>query len=64
MGIARKFIENPSLGWRWCYYVNIIVVGLAIVLLFLFYNPPTFGLLHERKTKRQLLKELDCRSRF
>ncbi|KPM38189.1 hypothetical protein AK830_g8362 [Neonectria ditissima] len=57
--IARKFIENPSLGWRWCYYINIIDVGLAIILLFFFYHPPTFDLLHERKTKRQMLRELD-----
>ncbi|KAK7427225.1 hypothetical protein QQZ08_006338 [Neonectria magnoliae] len=57
--IARKFIEDPSLGWRWCFYINIIDVGLAIILLFFFYHPPTFDLLHERKTKRQMLKELD-----
>jgi MFS family permease len=57
--IARKFIEHSSLGWRWCFYINIIAVGLAVVLLFFFYHPPTFELLHERKTKRQLLKELD-----
>ncbi|KAH8650071.1 fungal trichothecene efflux pump [Xylariales sp. PMI_506] len=57
--IARRFIEVPSLGWRWCYYINIIVVGLAIVLLFFFYHPPTFELLHERKSKRELLKKLD-----
>ncbi|KAL6404285.1 fungal trichothecene efflux pump [Ilyonectria robusta] len=57
--IARKFIENPNLGWRWCYYINIIDVGLAIIFLFFFYHPPTFELLHERKTKRQMLKELD-----
>lgn len=58
---ARKFVENPAMGWRWCYYLNIIVVGLAIVLLYLFYNPPTFELLHERKSKRQILKKLDCK---
>ncbi|KAF5004796.1 hypothetical protein FDECE_8735 [Fusarium decemcellulare] len=57
--IARKFIENSSLGWRWCFYINIIDVGLAIILLFFFYHPPTFELLHERKTKRQMLKDLD-----
>ncbi|KXJ90410.1 fungal trichothecene efflux pump [Microdochium bolleyi] len=57
--IARKFISTPGMGWRWCYYINIICCGLAIVFLFLFYHPPTFELLHERKTKRQLLKELD-----
>ncbi|KAM0327090.1 hypothetical protein ACHAQA_006217 [Verticillium albo-atrum] len=57
--IARKFVNTPGLGWRWCFYINIICVGLTIVLLYLFYHPPTFDLLHERKTKRQLMKELD-----
>ncbi|KAJ0167262.1 putative MFS-type transporter C16A3.17c [Colletotrichum tanaceti] len=57
--IARGFVKNPILGWRWCFYLNIITVGLAIVLLYLFYHPPTFELFHARKTKRQLLKELD-----
>ncbi|KAI1384229.1 putative siderophore iron transporter [Hypoxylon trugodes] len=57
--IARAVLENPNLGWRWCYYLNIIVCSVAIVLLFLFYHPPNFDLLHERKTKMQLLKQLD-----
>ncbi|KAI0839239.1 trichothecene efflux pump [Hypoxylon sp. FL0890] len=57
--IARAVLQNPNMGWRWCYYLNIIVVGIAIVLLFFFYHPPTFDLLHERKTKTQLLKQLD-----
>ncbi|OTB01318.1 hypothetical protein M426DRAFT_323587 [Hypoxylon sp. CI-4A] len=57
--IARAILQNPNMGWRWCYYLNIIVVAVAIVLLFFFYQPPTFDLLHERKTKKQLLKQLD-----
>lgn len=56
--IARSFITG-GLGWRWCFYINIIDVGLAIILLYLFYHPPTFGHLHQRKTKWQLLKGLD-----
>ncbi|KAI5865780.1 trichothecene efflux pump [Durotheca rogersii] len=57
--IARAMLQSPNMGWRWCYYLNIIVVLIAIVLLFLFYHPPTFDLLHERKTKRELLRKLD-----
>lgn len=60
--IARRFIAHPSLGWRWCYYLNIICVGLAMFFLFFCYHPPTFDLLHERKTKKQLIKQLDCKS--
>ncbi|KAI0881601.1 trichothecene efflux pump [Annulohypoxylon maeteangense] len=57
--IARAMLQNPNMGWRWCYYLNIIVVALAIILLFFFYHPPTFDLLHERKTKMEMLKQLD-----
>ncbi|GAW11571.1 hypothetical protein ANO14919_009180 [Xylariales sp. No.14919] len=57
--ISRAIYENPNLGWRWTYHINTIVVAVAIVLLFFFYHPPTFDLLHERKTKGQILKQLD-----
>ncbi|KAI1816844.1 fungal trichothecene efflux pump [Poronia punctata] len=57
--IARAIYENPNMGWRWTYHINTIVVAVAIVLLFFFYHPPTFDLLHERKTKRQILSQLD-----
>ncbi|KAI8622965.1 fungal trichothecene efflux pump [Xylariaceae sp. FL1651] len=57
--ISRAIYENPHLGWRWTYHINTIVVAVAIVLLFFFYHPPNFDLLHERKTKRELLKKLD-----
>ncbi|KAI0433868.1 fungal trichothecene efflux pump [Xylaria sp. FL1042] len=57
--ISRAIYENPNLGWRWTYHLNTIVTAVATVLLFLFYHPPTFDLLHERKTKRQILAQLD-----
>lgn len=74
--IARAFVQNPSLGWRWTYYLSkflisghttvpeliltdIIVIGVAIVLLFFCYHPPNFELLHEHKSKKQQMKELD-----
>ncbi|KAI0538876.1 fungal trichothecene efflux pump [Xylaria digitata] len=57
--ISRAIYNNPNLGWRWTYHINTIVVAVAVVLLFFFYHPPTFDLLHERKTKRQILKQLD-----
>ncbi|CAK7208645.1 hypothetical protein SBRCBS47491_000162 [Sporothrix bragantina] len=56
--ISRKMIE-VGLGWRWTYYLGIIVVGVATILMFLCYHPPTFNMLHERKSKRQQLKEID-----
>ncbi|KAF2476712.1 fungal trichothecene efflux pump [Lindgomyces ingoldianus] len=57
--IARAFVLNPSLGWRWTYYLNIIVIGVAIILLFFCYHPPNFRMLHEHKSKKQQMKELD-----
>ncbi len=56
--ISRKMI-TVGLGWRWTYYLGIIVVGTATILIFLCYHPPTFHMLHERKSKRQQLKEID-----
>ncbi|KAI1258440.1 fungal trichothecene efflux pump [Xylariaceae sp. FL1019] len=56
---ARYIYQNPNLGWRWTYHINTIVTGVAIVLMFIFYHPPTFDLLHERKSKTQILKSLD-----
>ncbi|KAF2651220.1 fungal trichothecene efflux pump [Lophiostoma macrostomum CBS 122681] len=57
--IARAFVRHPDLGWRWTYYLNIIVVGLAVILLILCYHPPSFHMLHEHKSKKQQVKELD-----
>ncbi|KAF1974292.1 fungal trichothecene efflux pump [Bimuria novae-zelandiae CBS 107.79] len=62
--IARAFVQNPSLGWRWTYYLNIIVVGVAVILLFFCYHPPTFELLHEHKSKKQQMQELDYPGMF
>ncbi|KAF2814997.1 fungal trichothecene efflux pump [Mytilinidion resinicola] len=62
--IARAFIQNPSLGWRWTYYLNLITTGLAAVLLFFFYHPPTFEMLHEHKSKLSQAKELDYLGMF
>ncbi|KAH8645362.1 fungal trichothecene efflux pump-domain-containing protein [Xylariales sp. PMI_506] len=56
--IARMFIIH-GLGWRWIYYLGVIVIGVATLLLFLFYHPPTFEMLHERKSKRKQIMELD-----
>jgi MFS family permease len=57
--LAGALIQDPSLGWRWTYYLNLITTGLAVVLLFFFYHPPTFEMLHEHKSKRSQAMELD-----
>ena len=36
--IARAFVENTAQGWRWSYYLNIIVTGITVVMLTLFFR--------------------------
>ena len=56
--IARNFITTRP-GWRWSYYVNLILTGLAIGLALVFYHPPVFEQLHTRASKRKVLRDLD-----
>jgi MFS family permease len=57
--IAQLFVINTAAGWRWSFYINIIVAGLATVLLFFFYHPPNFQLLHQNRSRMEQLKRLD-----
>lgn len=44
---------------RWCYWLNVIVCGLSIVLLAIFYFPPSFQMINEEVTRMQELRSLD-----
>ncbi|CAK7225108.1 hypothetical protein SCUCBS95973_005747 [Sporothrix curviconia] len=57
--IARTFVANEHMGWRWCYYLNVIVSGLSIVLLVLCYFPPSFHMINKELTTMQELHQLD-----
>ncbi|KAI9785955.1 MAG: hypothetical protein M1839_008221 [Geoglossum umbratile] len=58
--IAREFIEHTQGGWRWSYYLGIILSGISIILYYLFYWPPNYALLHVNgKTKLQQIRTLD-----
>ncbi|CAI6340163.1 unnamed protein product [Periconia digitata] len=58
--IARTFIEKTAAGWRWSYYLGIILSGITIILYQFFYHPPTYEQLHVGgKPKWQQFKELD-----
>lgn len=58
--IARSFILHTAAGWRWSYYLGIIMSGLTIILYQFMYHPPTYDQLHVHgKTKFQMFKELD-----
>ncbi|OAL29462.1 hypothetical protein AYO20_09199 [Fonsecaea nubica] len=56
--IAQTLAEKTAAGWRWSYYLNIIVTGLAVILFFFCYHPPSFRQLHlDRSTRRQLARQ-------
>lgn len=72
--ISRLFIVHTSAGWRWDYYVTIIISmlskldtkysanpkdALSTILYFIFYHPPHFGELHRSRSRMQELKDLD-----
>ncbi|KAF1916634.1 fungal trichothecene efflux pump [Ampelomyces quisqualis] len=58
--VARALYLNTELQWRWCYILGIIVNGLAIILYYFCYHPPTYEMLHMGgKSKMRQLKTLD-----
>lgn len=57
--IARAFVANENMGWRWCYYLNVIASGLSIILLALCYFPPSFHMINKELTTMQELRQLD-----
>ena len=58
--IAQSFVVGTAASWRWSYYINIIVAGLASLTLLLFYHPPDFQLLHKNRSKMQQVKRQDA----
>lgn len=50
-----------GISWRWLFYLPMICIAVAIVLLVLCYHPPSYKQLHSsgRKTKMQQLRQLD-----
>lgn len=57
--IAQALVTGTTAGWRWSYYLNIIVSGLAIILFLFFYHPPDFHLLHKNRSKMDQIKRQD-----
>jgi MFS family permease len=47
--ISEAFILYTEPGWRWVYYLLIILNGLACALYAIFYFPPTFEEKHDGK---------------
>lgn len=57
--IARTLIANTGEGWRWSFYMGIILNFVTLVLYQTLYHPPTFKQLHVGKTIWQQTRELD-----
>ena len=57
--IARALAGYTALGWRWNYYLNLITQAIAVILFFFCYHPPSYKQLHEGKSIRKQLAELD-----
>lgn len=57
--ISYAFVLRTSVGWRGCYYLIAAINGFSLLCWIFFYFPPTFHMLHGRKSKLQMLKEFD-----
>ncbi|KAF2681419.1 siderophore iron transporter [Lentithecium fluviatile CBS 122367] len=57
--VSTAFIVHTNAGWRWVYYLLIILNGMTTLLYAAFYFPPTFHQKHGRDTVMQWLKNFD-----
>ncbi|KAL3444200.1 fungal trichothecene efflux pump [Aspergillus insuetus] len=58
--IARLLIQNTEQGWRWSYYIGLILAVIATALYHFLYHPPKYAQLHVGgQTKWEMFKELD-----
>jgi MFS family permease len=57
--IARSLISDTEQGWRWSFYIGIILSVVTLVLYWFLYHPPTFKQLHVGKTVWQQTLEID-----
>lgn len=46
-------------SYRWCFYLNVIVCGVSIILFIFCYQPPKFHQLQRGVTRREQLKRID-----
>lgn len=57
--VAYSFVLHTEAGWRWCYYLMIIVNGLGVLCWYFFYHPPTFHMKNRTTTKWAMMKNFD-----
>ncbi|KAK5023389.1 hypothetical protein LTS07_009264 [Exophiala sideris] len=56
---GTAFVLYTEQGWRWCYWMLLIINGIAAILLVSFYYPPTFHMKHGADSKMLYLKNFD-----
>ncbi|KAJ4366143.1 hypothetical protein N0V83_007778 [Neocucurbitaria cava] len=57
--VSTAFITKTEAGWRWAYYLLIIINGLTTLLYAAFYFPPTFHQKHGRDHVSKFLRTFD-----
>lgn len=72
--VAEGLSDHTAAGWRWCFYLGIIVSGtsnpkimfwtkscaaVTVILRFFCYHPPQFELLHKNRSKWEQIKRMD-----
>ncbi|RFU33262.1 hypothetical protein B7463_g3049, partial [Scytalidium lignicola] len=57
--IGNLLVIHTAAGWRWCYYLMMIIDGMAGLAYFFFYHPPTFHMKHGRHSRMEVLKNFD-----
>ncbi|KAF2735795.1 siderophore iron transporter [Polyplosphaeria fusca] len=57
--ISTALILHTAAGWRWVFYLLIILNGVTALLYAAFYFPPTFHQKHGRDTVLQWVKDFD-----
>lgn len=57
--ISTAFILHTNAGWRWSYYLLIILNAITLLVYILFYFPANFSMLHANQSKSQWIKRFD-----
>lgn len=57
--ISTAFILHTKAGWRWVYYLLIILNGVTMLMYAVFYFPPTFHQKHGKDSVMKWLKNFD-----
>lgn len=57
--VSKVFILHTDAGWRWCYYLMIMINFASGVFFLLFYFPPTFSEKFKDRSKWQQIKDID-----